>query len=101
MRAVKIIRVRFLEDDIFEGSLHPDIYDRAIEEVIPVADVNEAVSVIAREGLTFAASGAGWAAHPDGSYVINYATGEREETSAHFEGEWTDEDMGAVALAVG
>ena len=101
MRTIKIIRVRFLEDDIYEGSLLPDVYDRAIEEVVAVDDIDEAVGVIAREGLSFAATGAGWAADPDGSYVINYATGEREEVSAHFEGEWTDADVNAVILAVG
>ena len=48
--------------------------------------VEEAVRVIQREGLTFAATGNDWAANPDGTIITDYATAEREETTAHLHG---------------
>ena len=36
--------------------------------------LDEAVDVITREGLTFTATGADWAANPDGSVIVDYAS---------------------------
>jgi hypothetical protein len=95
MRGVLIVTRRFT--DIYEG----DIDYRSIDsEMYPLAyfgkwadggELDETTlgalaALIRQHGLTFAASGGGWAADPDGSRIIDYATGEREEVSAHLYG---------------
>lgn len=97
---VRIIRVTYLEDDVFEGSIPPEAYENAWTDVYEVDDVAEAVDVIQRHGLTFAATGNDWAANPDGSYVSNYATVERVEESAHLDG-FTDEQVAEIMDRVG
>jgi len=62
--------------------------------------VEEAVQVIQREGLTFAATGADWAANPDGTIITDYSTAEREETTAHID-TFSDTDAAAIVEAVG
>lgn len=86
---VRIIEVRFLESDVFEGTLHRCHYENArIEDFECDApdEVDEAVRALERAGVSFAATGNEWAADPDGSYISNYATGERVETSGHLYG---------------
>jgi len=97
---VRIIRVRFLEDEVYEGGIPQSCYDNAIVEEYECDDVEEAVRVIQREGLTFAATGGDWAGDPDGSTIINYATAEREDATAHL-GSLSDEDAAAIIEAVG
>jgi hypothetical protein len=101
---VRITRVRFLEDEVFEGSLPHGTYENARSEDFDFdADddaVEGAVRVIQREGLTFAATGNDWAANPDGSRITDYATAEREETTAHLIG-FTDAQIVAIVEAVG
>lgn len=81
---VKIVRVRFLEDDALAiGGIPHECYENAVEETHECDQISEAVAVIQREGLTFSATGNEWAAHPDGSQIVDYATAEREEVSAH------------------
>lgn len=80
MGTVKIIEVRYLEDDVYEGT-HP--MDDVTTTVYDELTAREAADRIRREGLTFAATGNEWAANPDGSYISNYGTGERCETTAH------------------
>lgn len=83
---VKVTTVSFLEDEIWEGSIPSECYDNARIEWFDVDDAAEAAALIQRHGLTFASTGAGWAANPDGSVIRDYATGEREEVSAHLFG---------------
>ena len=47
--------------------------------------VTELVEAVRRDGVTFEASGTHYAIDPEGSYVIDYATGEREAVSWHFD----------------
>ena len=97
---VKIVRVRFLEDDVYDGGIPTASYDNAVEEEYEVDDVAEAVRVIQREGLDFKSTGNDWAGNPDGSTIINYATAEREDTTAHLSG-FSDADVEAIIDAVG
>lgn len=80
---VTIYRTHFLEDDIYEGEFPRD--DVRTEEWDDLSAA-EVVALIRREGLTFEATGGSWAADPDGSRIVDYARGERVETSAHLEG---------------
>jgi hypothetical protein len=89
-----INRVRFLEEDAYAaGGVPSEAYDNVMTEVFDWdADdthdeiVDGAVRILQREGLTFSATGADWAGNPDGSRITDYATAEREETSAHLTG---------------
>jgi hypothetical protein len=101
---VRITRVRFLEDDVFEGSIPCESYETATVEDFEVDRdedlIESAARRIEREGLTFEATGNEWAANPDGTRITDYATGEREETTAHLIG-FTDDEMIAVIDRVG
>ncbi len=97
---VKVSTVSFLEDDVFEGDIPRDAYDDATVEEFEVDSVEEAVRVIQREGLTFAATGNDWAANPDGSVIVNYATARREEVTAHLHG-FSEADETAIIATVG
>lgn len=83
---VRVIRVRFLEDEVYDGGIPQASYDNAITETYECDDTADAVRVLQREGVTFAATGSDYAANPDGSVIIDYATAEREEVSAHLNG---------------
>ena len=82
---VTIITVKFLESDIYEGSLPLECYDNADEYTWHLDDVEEVVEVLKREGLTFSATGGAWAADPDGSFIADYVTGERHAKTGHIE----------------
>jgi hypothetical protein len=97
---VKVITVSFLEDEVWEGSIPSKCYEDARVESFECDDIEEAVRVIQREGLTFAATGNDWAANPDGSVIVNYATAEREEVTAHIDS-FSDADAAAIIEAVG
>jgi len=100
---VRITRVRFLEDEVFEGSIPSECYENARSEDFDFDRedaVEGAVRVIESEGLTFAATGNDWAANPDGTTITNYATAEREETTAHLIG-FTVEETNAIIEQVG
>ena len=97
---VRITTVTFLEDEVFEGDIPRECYEAARTEEYEVDDIDEAVRVIEREGLTFAATGNEWAANPDGSTIVNYATAEREEVTAHLRG-FSDADTDAIIERVG
>ena len=97
---VKVTTITFLEDDIYEGSLPREVYDAARTDEYEVDDIDEAVRVLTREGLTFAATGTDWAANPDGSYISDYATGERREVTAHLDG-FTPAAVAAIVERVG
>jgi len=97
---VRITTVTFLEDEVFEGSLPREAYENAGVEDFEVDDLEEAVRVITYCGLTFSATGNDWAANPDGSTITNYATGEREEVTAHLNG-FNPFDVEAIIEQVG
>lgn len=80
---VTVHAVHFLEDDIHDGDYPRDDTRTTVYDDVTA---REAADIIRREGLSFAATGNDWAANPDGSYVSNYATGERVEESAHLSG---------------
>lgn len=83
MGTVTIYRTYFLEEDIHDGDYpHDDVRTEVYDEL----SASEAARLLEREGLSFAATGNEWAADPDGSYITNYATGERCETSGHLSG---------------
>lgn len=63
--------------EIDDDTLHVD------EETIIGATPAAVVAVIRAAGLNFSASGNDWAAHPDGSTCVDYATDRREEITAH------------------
>jgi hypothetical protein len=97
---VKVISVSFLEDEVWEGDIPRACYENATVAEFECDTVEEAVRVIQFEGLTFAATGNDWAANPDGSVISNYATGEREEITAHIDS-FSDADAAAIIAAVG
>ena len=76
-------RTHFLESDIWEGDFPRDDTRTTVHDDL---SASEAARLIRQEGLTFEASGGGWAADPDGSRIVDYATGERVEESAHLSG---------------
>ena len=47
--------------------------------------VAELVEAVRRDYVSFDATGSDWACNPDGSDTIDYATGERESVSWHFD----------------
>jgi hypothetical protein len=97
---VRIIEVRFLEDEVYDGGIPTACYDNATVTDYDADDVEDAVRILTREGVTFAATGNDWAANPDGSYISNYATAERVETTGHLFG-FSDADFDVIVERVG
>lgn len=96
MGTVTIHRSYFTEEEVWEGDA-----PRTVEtEVHDGLTAREAADMLTREGLTFAATGNDWAADPDGSRIVNYGTGLREETSGHLS-DFPDRVAAAIADAVG
>jgi hypothetical protein len=108
MGTVTIHELRFTEDEIAvldeSGNVSwytdpPQDEDHLTTTVHEGISAREAAALIKAEGLTFSATGNDWAANPEGSYVSNYATGERCETSAHLSG-FPDRVVNAIIEAV-
>jgi hypothetical protein len=97
---VRIIEVRFCEDDVYDGGIPQASYDNATVTDYDVDDVDGAVRALERAGVTFAATGTEWAADPDGSYIVNYATAERVETTGHLYG-FSEAETAAIVERVG
>jgi hypothetical protein len=95
---VRIIRVMFTEDQIFEGSLPRECYENARVTEFECDDVDEAVRALV--GLSFEATGTDWAADPDGSQIIDYRDGTREERTGHLVG-FAPYAVDAIRKAVG
>ncbi len=76
-------RVHFLEADVCDGDSPRDDTRTSVHDDLTAV---EAARLIYRKGLTFEATGGVWAANPDGSRIVDYATGERVEESAHLSG---------------
>ena len=109
MGTVTIHELRFTEDEIAvldeTGSTSwyadPPVDEDHLTTVVHEGlTAREAANLIRSEGLTFSATGNEWAASPDGSYVSNYGTGERCETSAHLSG-FPDRVLDAIIEVVG
>lgn len=109
MGTVTIHELRFTEDEIAvldeAGQVSwytdpPADEDHLTMTVHDGLSAREAAQLIQSEGLTFESTGNEWAANPDGSYVSNYGTGERCETSAHLSG-FPDRVVCAIINAVG
>ena len=98
---IRIVKVRFFPEDVYEGGIDIACYDGAWIEEIECESVEDAVHAIESYGLTFAATGNYWAADPDGSRITDYRTGKREEVSAHLEPGWSDAEIDAIMAAVG
>lgn len=69
-------------DDFNVDATPYDVRDD-VQEFDTMADL---VAAVRRDGVTFAATGTDWAADPDGSFDIDFATGAREAVSWHFDG---------------
>jgi hypothetical protein len=95
---VKIIRVQYREDDVFEGDIPRECHENAREDLFECDDIEDAVRYL--RGLSFAATGTDWAADPDGSRIIHYGEGIREETTGHLIG-FSAADVEAIVAAVG
>ncbi len=94
---IRIIQRYFTEDDIFDGEID---YFRENVEDYTADDVDEAAAWIRIEGLTFESTGNEWAADPDGSFILDYRTGVRIESTAHII-ESTDEERRRIIEIVG
>jgi hypothetical protein len=93
-RLIVIHRTYFLEEDVWEGDFPRD---NVRTETFECDDVDDAVRIINREGLTFGASGSDWAANPDGTRITNYTTAERVEETAHIKGgAWTEDEIAEI-----
>jgi len=57
----------------------------ADDETHEFETVSDLVAAVRRDYVTFDATGSDWATDPDGSQIIDYATGERETVSWHFD----------------
>lgn len=96
-REVLVIERLFFEDSVHDGDAD---YHETRMDVFECDDTGDAVRVIEREGLTFGSTGTDWAANPDGSTIVDYATGERVETTAHLYG-FTATETAAIIERVG
>lgn len=105
---VTVHEVRYTEDEIAVRDEHGNTewyadppYDdeHTTTTVHDDLSARDAVRIIQRHGLTFEATGNDWAANPDGSYISDYATGERTETSAHLSG-FPDRVVDAIMAVV-
>jgi len=97
---VRLTTVTFREDDVFEGSFPRECYEDASTEDFEVDDLEEAVRIITYSGLTFSATGNDWAANPDGTRIVDYGEGRREEVTAHLRG-FNPFDVEAIIEQVG
>ncbi|MDF2506327.1 MAG: hypothetical protein K0Q52_186 [Microbacterium sp.] len=75
------------EDDATPGdTFNVDATPHRVEDdALEFDTMAELVAAVRRDGVRFDATGTDWAANPDHSYVIDYATGEREAVSWHFD----------------
>ena len=92
MYTARRIAARFFEyigeDEATPGdTFNIDAMPHSVDDVTIAFDsVAELVDAVRRDYVTFTATGTDWASDPDGSQIIDYATGEREEVSWHFDG---------------
>lgn len=98
MRTLTICRTRFT--DVEDGEyVNPDTDTESVS-CDPECDDETAVELVVKELRSLGCSSSSssrfhsgvWYGLPDGSVIVNYATGEREEVTAHLEGfDWQEE----------
>jgi hypothetical protein len=89
--------IRTTYTDVFEGDpVNPDTSITLVEDL----ELHEAIDLCRKHGVSFAATGNQWAADPDGSHVIDYATGEVEEITIHPQGMWWPHEYEALVAGV-
>jgi hypothetical protein len=96
---VNVYRTYFREDEITDGDYHDAPNTHTVADHM-IGTASDLARWIRADGLTFAATGGEWAADPDGSYITDYATGERCETSAHFTDDIPDRLANAIRASV-
>jgi hypothetical protein len=108
---VRIWRRRFTEQDVVDGEITSDDCRQEIVRCLPdrweLADgltvVDLAVAALEDAGTTETSGTCyphEWFAHPDGSIIVDYYTGMREEPSAHLYG-FTDDEAEQIGKRVG
>ena len=98
---VRVLGARYtVEDDGDGGSMQ--VFSETDADDLPVAQrdetaecetVEQAAAIIRDSGAT--QNVGSWYADPDGSFTVDYGTGEQEETSAHLDG-FTDVQLAAI-----
>lgn len=99
VHTITIYESYFTEDDIYDGDI---AYSRTVEtklDLVPDWEdsfIDLAVQALENHGCTEASCSplpspehctGIWFSDPDGSYIVNYGTGERCQTSIHFDRE--------------
>jgi hypothetical protein len=70
------------DDDTFNVNMVPW---RTEDDYVTFDTMRELIDAVRRDCVTFDSTGAEWASDPDGSHIIDYATGERCTVSWHFD----------------
>lgn len=83
MLDVKVTTVRYLDSEVYEGSLPFSAYENADVTLHENLEIHEAIDLIRNLGLRFDATGNEWAADPDRSRIVDFQTGMREQVTAH------------------
>lgn len=107
-----VYRTRFTEDAIVDGEYGDADTTREVIVCVPdeidmedgLTAVDLAAQWLTDEGITEASTapnpGPGdWFSYIDGSYIVDYRTGEREEVTAHPRG-FSDDDVRALHIKV-
>jgi hypothetical protein len=107
---VRVFRAHFTEDDVCDGAIDYQDVTEDIADCLPdpAWDDDDTPVTLASAAVDDAYCGGkygfssyphfdphGWYSSPDGSYVIDYGTGMREEPSAHLYG-FTDDEKEQV-----
>jgi hypothetical protein len=94
-------------DSWTEATREPEVTDYTVgvgEDVDPEVGGFIALALTAAQWVVqkgcWSDGGTGWFYDPDGSYTVDYSTGEECETSIHFEGDWTALERSMVDAAV-
>ena len=96
---VKLIRTTFLDSEVWEGDyLNAPSTETDIREYEDMHAL-DMVRLCREYGLSFEATGhADWASNPDGSQIVDYREGKREEVTFHF-GEDVPERLQLAVMA--
>lgn len=104
MPTLTVHRTRFLEDEIVDGDFYGGASTEIETEIIDCApdsfDIEDGLTAVDIASRKLCEIGTiewvgSWWDDPDGSYISNYRTAERIETSAHPKG-FSDTEIGAI-----
>lgn len=91
MPRLTVTRVRYREDEVWEGSIPVERYDEAVTEEIDYESPEEAARAVRDLGATEWSGDSrwqhGWFGSPDGAQDVDYASGEVEEVSVRLSGD--------------